>query len=98
MPRLRNIQTGAVVSCDDETAAQLGSEWVLVDKATGSNKEPNDVYATITVAELKAEIDLINAEREDDLKIVPVSQKKAGLIAALEADKATPPAADPTLD
>lgn len=30
MPRLRNIQTGAVVSCSHETAANLGSEWVSV--------------------------------------------------------------------
>lgn len=27
MPRLRNIQSGAVVLCSDETAARLGSEW-----------------------------------------------------------------------
>ena len=30
MPRLRNIQSGAVVSCSDETAARLGAEWVPV--------------------------------------------------------------------
>lgn len=97
MPRLRNIKTGAIVSCSDETAAALGSEWVKADSVAGSNKESNEVDAT-TVAELKAEIDLINAERKDDLKIVPVSQKKADLIAALEADKATSAAADPTID
>lgn len=33
MPRLRNSQTGAVVSCSDETAARLGSEWSPVDNA-----------------------------------------------------------------
>lgn len=27
MPRLRNGQSGAVVSCSDETAARLGGEW-----------------------------------------------------------------------
>lgn len=32
MPRLRNIQSGAVVSCSDETAARLGSEWVPADE------------------------------------------------------------------
>lgn len=32
MPRLRNIQSGAVVSCSDETAARLGSEWEPADK------------------------------------------------------------------
>lgn len=34
MPRLRNIQTGAVVSCSDETAARLGSGWEPADKST----------------------------------------------------------------
>lgn len=33
MPRLRNTQTGAVVSCSDETAARLGSEWVPAAKS-----------------------------------------------------------------
>lgn len=33
MPRLRNSQTGAVVSCSDETAARLGGEWVAADEA-----------------------------------------------------------------
>ena len=32
MPHLRNIQSGAVVSCSDETAARLGSEWEPADK------------------------------------------------------------------
>lgn len=32
MPRLRNIQTGVVVSCSDETAARLGSQWEPADK------------------------------------------------------------------
>lgn len=42
MPRLRNIQSGAVVSCSDETAARLGSEWVAADdrKAAASPKSP----------------------------------------------------------
>ena len=31
MPRLRNIQSGAVVSCSDETAARLGAGWVPVE-------------------------------------------------------------------
>jgi hypothetical protein len=33
MPRLRNIKSGAVVSCSDETAARLGSEWESADKS-----------------------------------------------------------------
>ena len=32
MPRLRNIKSGVVVSCSDETAARLGSEWEPADK------------------------------------------------------------------
>ena len=43
MPRLRNVQTGAVVSCSDETAARLGSEWAPVEqeaKATPRKRAP----------------------------------------------------------
>lgn len=36
MPRLRNIQSGAVVSCSDETAARLGGEWQAVSTASPS--------------------------------------------------------------
>lgn len=97
MPRLRNIKTGAVVSCSHETAANLGSEWISAD-ATGSDKEPVSTFALLTVAELKAKIDSINAEREDDRKIVPASSKKADLIAALEADTASSAATEVTLD
>lgn len=32
MPRLRNIQTGAVISCSDETAARLDSQWEPAEK------------------------------------------------------------------
>ena len=31
MPRLRNVQSGAVVSCSEETAARLGAGWVPAD-------------------------------------------------------------------
>lgn len=31
MPRLRNVQSGAVISCTDETAARLGGEWESVE-------------------------------------------------------------------
>lgn len=44
MPRLRNIQTGAVVSCSDETAARLGTEWQPIDvkapEPKASRKKP----------------------------------------------------------
>ena len=33
MPRLRNIKSGAVVSCSEETARRLGVEWESADKA-----------------------------------------------------------------
>ena len=29
--KLRNVNTGAVVSCSEETAARLGSEWQRVE-------------------------------------------------------------------
>ncbi len=32
MPRLRNSQTGAVVSVSDATAARLGGEWVPAEQ------------------------------------------------------------------
>ena len=31
MPRLRNELTGAVMTVEESTAAQLGSEWVSAD-------------------------------------------------------------------
>ena len=40
MPRLRNIQTGAVVSCSDETAARLGPGWDSAEKAAPATKAP----------------------------------------------------------
>ena len=40
MPRLRNIQSGAVVSCSDETAARLGSEWEPAENAAPATKAP----------------------------------------------------------
>jgi len=40
MPRLRNIQTGAVVSVSDETAARLGGGWEPAEKAEPVTKAP----------------------------------------------------------
>lgn len=40
MPRLRNIQTGAVVSCSDETAVRLGPGWAPAEKAVPVTKAP----------------------------------------------------------
>lgn len=33
MPRLRNTKTDAVLSCSEEVAARLGSEWEPADEA-----------------------------------------------------------------
>lgn len=33
MPRLRNVQTGVTVSCSDELAEVLGSEWQSADES-----------------------------------------------------------------
>lgn len=43
-------------------------------------------YDTQSVADLKAEVERRNADREDDGKVVPASAKKADLVAALVAD------------
>lgn len=41
MPRLRNVQTGAVVSCSDETAQRLGTQWEPAEpKAKKSAAKP----------------------------------------------------------
>jgi hypothetical protein len=40
MPRLRNVQSGAVVSCTAETAARLGSEWSEVEDKKSTEKAP----------------------------------------------------------
>jgi transcription elongation factor len=40
MPRLRNIQTGAVVSVSDETAALLDGEWEPAEKAAPKAPAP----------------------------------------------------------
>ena len=32
MPRLRNVQSGAVVNVSDATAARMGGGWVAADK------------------------------------------------------------------
>ena len=56
MPRLRNIQTGAVVSVSDETAARLDSEWEPADKpaAKAPAKRAARKPATKTVAKKAA--------------------------------------------
>lgn len=38
--RLRNTQSGAVVSVSDEKAGRMGSEWEPADKAPAPKKAP----------------------------------------------------------
>ncbi len=40
MPRLRDIQTGAIVSVSDETAARLGGGWVPAENVEPVAKAP----------------------------------------------------------
>jgi len=39
MPRLRNAQSGAEVSCSEETAARLGGEWEPVEAAPKKSEQ-----------------------------------------------------------
>lgn len=57
----------------------------LIEAAQGDDVSP---YAALTKAELKAEVDKRNADRDDDAKLAPESDKNADLIAALDADDA----------
>lgn len=40
MPTLRNVQSGAVVSCSDDTASRLGSEWEPADRPAANRSAP----------------------------------------------------------
>ena len=40
MPRLRNVQSGAVVSTSEATAARLGSEWQPVTEPEKAKEAP----------------------------------------------------------
>lgn len=85
MPRLRNVRSGAVVSCSDETAARLGSGWVDAD---GVPAAVDEGYASKSKADLVDLITARNADREKD-DLLPVKGTKPVLIAALEADDAS---------
>lgn len=71
----------------------------LLDNGGHSSHSPlgsGGRYASMTVADLKAEIGKRNADREDDAQLA-VDGKKADLVAVLEADDepATEPATEP---
>lgn len=38
--RLRNVNSGAVVSCSEETAARLGGEWKPADDEPAKSRTP----------------------------------------------------------
>lgn len=40
MPRLRNENTGAIMSVSESTAALLGSQWIPDDQAATPEPEP----------------------------------------------------------
>lgn len=82
MTRYKNVNSGAIVQVRDDKV--LGSEWEFFD---GTTKEESTGHAALKVAELKAEIDRRNADREDDAKL-STEGNKAALVAALDADDA----------
>lgn len=59
-----------------------------VEDKGGGDGGGDSVYADLKAADLKAEIERRNADRDDDAKITPAGKKNADLIAALEADDA----------
>jgi hypothetical protein len=82
MHRLRNAKTGVIVNVDHDTAVQLTTDgWVDASSPTAGG------YASMKVADLKAEIERRNEGREEPDRL-PGDGKKADLVAALEADDA----------
>lgn len=72
-----------VTTSKPATITQLKSQGYRVK----SDGEPSR-YETSRAADLKAEIDRRNADRDEDSKIVPVGRKGSDYAAALEADDA----------
>ncbi len=63
-------------------------EWAADQIGDHLREVDSDGWADRTTADLKAEIEARNAQRTEDIQIVPASGKKADLVAALEADDA----------
>lgn len=82
MSRFRQTQTGVVFSVSDDKDSRYAGE--LFETYDGDGSEPNS-YAAMRVADLKAEIDKRNQDREE-ADLLPAEGKKADLIAVLEAD------------
>jgi hypothetical protein len=87
MGRFVNSETGVVVSVADTKDARFTPPlWKAHDGTDpGAGAEG---YEAMKVADLKAEIERRNADR-DEADRVPVDGKKADLVAALQADDAT---------
>jgi len=70
----------------------LEIQWPGSEGESDASEDPEDDeddeidYNDLTIPKLKAEIDARNEGREEDAMIVPESDKKADLVAALEAD------------
>ncbi|MET0887901.1 MAG: hypothetical protein ABWX92_15800 [Mycetocola sp.] len=79
MPRLKNIQNGAIVNVDDATAARLGSGWRPAGE-TALGEAPDKSWK---VADLKSfaetnGIDLGDATKKDDILAVIANPAPVG--------------------
>ena len=90
MPRLRSKRTGVVVNVSEETAALLAHRFEAVDEPD----EEAEGYQAMKVADLRAELERRNADRDEDAQITVEGTGKNGavlgkdIVAALEADDA----------
>lgn len=90
--------TGITVNVSEEKAERLlstGYRRPGKDKKDDTTKPPASPWAKVNKAELLAEIEKRNADREDDAKIAPADDKVDVLRDALDADDAAnPPSGD----
>jgi hypothetical protein len=82
MPRFRNTTTGVVVDVREDKA--LGGTYEALDGGE-ADTAAGEGYGAFKVADLRAEIERRNADRDEGDRL-PVDGKKADLVAALEAD------------
>lgn len=95
MGRFVNSETGVVVSvADDKDSRFAGPLWQTEDEAAAAAEAAADGYASMKVADLKAELERRNADRDEDAQITVEGTGKNGAVlgkdiaAALEADDA----------
>jgi hypothetical protein len=90
MSRFRNLKTGVVVSVADNKDSRFASGW---ESYNGESVEATG-YQDMKIADLKAELERRNAERDEDGQIQVEGTGKNGAVlgkdiaAALEADDA----------